>query len=67
MIFEQNVKTKTKSFTMLLLESKDFFRILMEKGIRSKDTDHENLRVFLQLNPEHSNLLLVKNIRNTLE
>ena len=52
---------------MLLLESKDFFRILMEKGIRSKDTDHANLREFLQLNPEHSNLLLVKNIKNTLE
>ena len=44
MIFEQNVKTKTKHFTMIFLKSEDFFKVLKEKGIRSKDTEHENLR-----------------------
>ena len=67
MIFEQNVKTKTKHFSMIFLKSEDFFRVLKEKGIRSKDTEHANLREFLQLNPENPNLLLLKNIRRTLE
>ena len=46
-IFKQNVKTKTKHFTMTFLKSADFFRVLKEKGIRSKDTEHPNLREFL--------------------
>ena len=66
-IFEQNVKTKTKHFTMIFLKSEDFFRVLKEKGIRGKDTEHENLRQFLQLNDENPNLLLLKNIKKTLE
>lgn len=66
-IFEQNVKTKTKHFTMTFLKAQDFFRVLKEKGIRSKDTEHPNLREFLQLNAENPNLLLLKNIRKTLE
>ena len=67
MIFEQNVKTKSKHFSMIFLKSEDFFRVLKEKGIRSKDTEHPNLREFLQLNAENPNLLLLKNIRRTLE
>ena len=66
-IFEQNVKTKTKHFTMIFLKSEDFFRVLKEKGIRGKDTEHENLRQFLQLNDENPKLLLLKNIKKTLE
>lgn len=52
---------------MTFLKSEDFFRVLQEKGIRSKPNVHENLREFLQLNAENPNLLLVKNIRKTLE
>ena len=66
-IFEQNVKTKTKHFTMIFLKSEDFFRVLKEKGIRSKETEHVNLREFLQLNDENPDLLLLKNIKKTLE
>ena len=47
MIFEQKVKTKTKEFTMIFLKSDDFFKVLKEKGIRSKDSEHPNLREFL--------------------
>ena len=65
--FEQSVKTKTKQFTMIFLKSEDFFRVLCEKGIRSKPKVHENLREFLQLNAENPDLLLLKNIRKTLE
>jgi hypothetical protein len=46
-IFEQNVKTKTKHFTMTFLKTEDFFLVLKEKGIRSKDKEHPNLREFL--------------------
>lgn len=42
-IFEQKVKNSNREFTMLLLTSQDFFRVLQEKGIRSKDKVHENL------------------------
>ena len=52
---------------MIFLSSSDFFRILKEKGIRSKDTDHPNLREFLQLSPNNPDLLLLKNIRKSLE
>ena len=52
---------------MFFLKSEDFFRVLAEKGIRSKPTVHENLREFLQLNAENPTLLLLKNVRRTLE
>ncbi len=52
---------------MIFLKSEDFFKVLKDKGIRSKDTVHENLREFLQLNAENPSLLLLKNVRRTLE
>ena len=66
-IFEQNVKTKTKHFTMVFLKSEDFFRVLKDKGLRKNDNEHPNLREFLQLNAENPNLILLKNIKKTLE
>ena len=52
---------------MIFIKSEDFFRVLQEKGIRKKDKEHANLREFLQLNADNPNLLLLKNIRKTLE
>ena len=52
---------------MTFLKTEDFFRVLQEKGIRSKTSQHENLREFLQLNAENPDLLLLKNVRKTLE
>jgi len=66
-IFEQQVKTKNRQFSMIFLQADDFFRVLKEKGIRSKNQVHENLREFLQLNAENPNLILLKNVRRTLE
>ena len=66
-IFEQDVKTKKRAFSMLFLKSEDFFRVLQEKGIRSKNKEHPNLREFLQLNEQNPTLILVKNIKSTLE
>ena len=66
-VFEQNVKTKTKQFTLLFIKSEDFFRVLQEAGIRSKNTEHPNLREFLQLNADNPSLILLKNVKKTLE
>lgn len=52
---------------MVFLKSEDFFRVLKDKGLRKNDNEHPNLREFLQLNAENPNLLLLKNIKKTLE
>lgn len=66
-IFEQNIKQKGKTYTEILLKSEDFFRVLKEKGIRSKQTEHENLREFLKLSAEHQHLIKLKQVKRTLE
>lgn len=66
-IFEQNVKTKKKQFSMQFIKTDDFWKVLQEQGIRSKSDEHVNLREFLQLNKENPGLILLKNVRKTLE
>lgn len=61
------MKTKTKHFSMTFMKTEDFWKVLMEKGIRSKLDEHANLREFLQLNSENPDLILLKNIRRTLD
>jgi len=50
-----------------ILTSKDFFRLLAERGIRKKDSEHDNLRQFLMLSPAFKDLLVLKSIKRTLE
>ena len=52
---------------MMLIRAEDFFRVLHENQIRSKNQIHENLREYLQLNEENPNLLLLKHVKRTLE
>ena len=52
---------------MVFLKAEDFFRVLQEKEIHGKDAEHANLREFLQLNADNPSLLLLKNIKKTLE
>lgn len=66
-IYQQNVKSKTKQQTLDILKSEDFFRLLQERGIRKKATEHQNLKEFLQLSPAFPDLLVLKSIRKTLE
>jgi len=49
------------------MKSADFFKVLAAKGIRKKDTEHVNLREFLQLRPAYPDLIVLKNIKRTLE
>lgn len=66
-IYQQNVKSKTKQQTLEIMNSQDFFRIMCEKGIRKKAAEHQNLKDFLQLSPNFPDLIVVKNIKKTLE
>ena len=50
-VYQQNVKSKTKSQTLDILKASDFYRLLCERGIRKKETEHTNLHHFLQLSP----------------
>ena len=66
-IIEQQVRSKTKQQKLAIIKAEDFYKILQETGIRKKDTEHSNLTKFLQLSTNHAEMLLIKNIRRTLE
>lgn len=42
-IYQQNVKSKNKQQTLDILKAEDFFKLLQERGIRKKATEHTNL------------------------
>jgi len=46
-VYQQNVKSKSKQQTLDILKAEDFFRLLAEAGIRKKNNVHENLKTFL--------------------
>jgi len=66
-IYQQNVKSKDKQQTLDILKAEDFFKLLQQRGIRKKSTEHKNLSEFLRLSPAFPDLLVVKTIRRTLE
>eukprot|EP00347_Sterkiella_histriomuscorum_P007882 403347201 len=66
-IYEQLVKTKTKQNMVELISSKDFFRILEQRGVRKRQIQHENLQKFLSLDPNYPQLLMLKKIAKSLD
>jgi threonine synthase len=66
-VYQQNVKSKTKQQTLDIMKSQDFFRLLTERGIRKKNNEHTNLKNFLQLSPSFPELMVLKSIKKTLE
>lgn len=48
-LYQQNVKSKNKQQTLDIMKSEDFFKLICERGIRKKDSEHPNLKEFLQL------------------
>ena len=46
-IYEQLVKTKTKQNVVEIIAAKDFFELLMRRGVRKSDKGHDNLQHFL--------------------
>ena len=66
-IYEQLVKTKTKQNTIEIINTKDFYDMLQQRGVRKKNTDHENLSHFLQLDPNYPNLVMLKKVAKALD
>ena len=66
-VYQQNVKSKSKQQTLDIMQAQDFFRLLAEAGIRKKNNVHENLKTFLQLSPSFPDLIVLKSIKKTLE
>jgi hypothetical protein len=65
--YQQNVKSKERTQTLDCIRSEDFFQMLQARGIRKKETEHENLREFLQLSPQFPDVIVLKSVRRTLE
>ena len=61
------VKTKTKQNVVEIVNSQDFFDMLQARGIRKKNNEHDNLKKFLQLDPNYPNLLMLKKIAKSLD
>jgi hypothetical protein len=41
--------------------------MLQKRGVRKKNTDHENLSKFLQLDPNYPNLVMLKKVAKALD
>jgi site-specific recombinase XerD len=66
-IYEQQVKTKTKQNVIEIINTKDFFEYLQKRGVRKSDKTHDNLSKFLQLDPNYPNLIMIKKIAKCLD
>lgn len=66
-IYEQRVKTKTKENVIEIINSQVFFDTLAEKGVRKKNTAHENLQKFLSLDPNYPELMMLKKIAKAMD
>ena len=51
----------------VIMDSHDFFRILFECGVCKSKVEYLNLKEFLAINKKHTNLILLKRIKMTLE
>lgn len=66
-IYEQQVKTKTKQNNVEIIDAKDFFDLLQARGVRKKNNEIDNLKTFLQIDPNYHNLLMVKKLTKALD
>jgi len=66
-VYDQPVKTKTKQNSVEIINENNFYLILKERGVRKKDTPHDNLSKFLQLDANYPGLLMLKKIAKTLD
>ena len=67
-IYEQLVKSKTKKQNNVeIINAKDFYSLLQQRGVRKSDKNHENLTKFLSLDPNYPQLLTMKKVARTLD
>eukprot|EP01022_Parablepharisma_sp_SALTPOND_P008811 TRINITY_DN136_c0_g4_i1.p3 TRINITY_DN136_c0_g4~~TRINITY_DN136_c0_g4_i1.p3 ORF type:complete len:761 (-),score=136.43 TRINITY_DN136_c0_g4_i1:30204-32486(-) len=62
-IYQQVVKTKSKQKTVELVNSTDFFAVLCKIGIKMEETEHENLKKFLCLDPRYLDKIYIKKLK----
>jgi len=62
-IYQQAVKTKTKQKTVELVNSSDFFAALFKIGIKMEESEHENLKKFLCLDPKYIDKIHMKKLK----
>ena len=61
-VYKQLVKTRTQQKSVDLINSADFFKVLHDIGIKTEDTEHENLKLFLCLDASYPDKLQVKKL-----
>ncbi len=66
-VYKQAVRTKTKEKNVDVINSKDFFEVLHKMGIKTEDSEHENLRNFLALSAGHRDKIHVKKLKRAIE
>ena len=66
-IYKQGVKTKARQKSVDLINSKDFFAVLEQIGVKLEEDEHENLKDFLCLDPKFKDKLYVKKIKKAIE
>ena len=66
-VFQQIIEINEKPEEFDMIQVDDFYRILVEKGIRTNYEHHENLTDFLMLSKQHPMFILVANIKRALE
>ncbi len=66
-VHKQLVKTKKAQRTVELIKSADFFATLHDIGIRTDEPEHENLKLFLCINPSYPSKIYVKKLRKVLD
>lgn len=67
-VYEQLVKSKTKKQNNVeIINAKDFYSLLHQRGVRKSDNSHDNLTKFLSLDPNYPQLLTMKKVARTLD
>jgi len=66
-IYQQVVKTKSKQKTVELINSSDFFEVLCKIGIKMEESEHENLKKFLCVDPHYVDRIYVKKLKTAIE
>ena len=61
------MKSKKKTQELDVMKAEDFFRALHFYGVCNDDSEHANLKEFLQLNVKFPDILALKSIERTLK
>jgi len=66
-IYKQDVEVEDEQMTVDLINSNDFFKVMEEIGIGLNENEHENLKLFLCIDPEYPNKLMANKLKKAIE